>query len=219
MNSTSQSMNTSSDIEDLIRDLIMEDKFKAKYTKRQRSIFCKNMYYKLSKFIEEKEQQIVILEEKIENYQRAYNALLDRKWSVVCADVFVRAIWVCWNLWVIYGFIQKLNKCEELVSPELMSLHGTFQEAPQEEYQGDFQEGFQDTYQEGFQYSYQEAAPVSYQEIYQDTYQETYQDIYQEIYQEAFQSMFRYQQGFRSRFRYRGIIPSTDLQVWQPPIM
>ena len=40
-------------IDQLIRDLVEEDQFKAKYTSRQRSIFCKNMYSKVSKFVEE----------------------------------------------------------------------------------------------------------------------------------------------------------------------
>lgn len=40
-------------IDQLIRDLVEEDLFKAKYTTRQRSIFCKNMYSKVFKFVEE----------------------------------------------------------------------------------------------------------------------------------------------------------------------
>jgi len=44
-------------IDQLIRDLIEEDKFKAKYTTRQRSIFCKNMYAKVSKFIEDAHEE------------------------------------------------------------------------------------------------------------------------------------------------------------------
>lgn len=43
--------------EQLIRDLIVEDQFKAKYTKRQRSVFCKNMYAKVASFIEEHEKE------------------------------------------------------------------------------------------------------------------------------------------------------------------
>jgi hypothetical protein len=45
--------------EDLIRDLIVEDQFNAKYTKRQRSIFCKNMYTKISKFLRFREKEIL----------------------------------------------------------------------------------------------------------------------------------------------------------------
>ena len=47
------------DIEELICDLIMEDKFKAKYTKRQRSIFCKNMYTKISTFLNKRDDELM----------------------------------------------------------------------------------------------------------------------------------------------------------------
>ena len=44
-------------MDQLIRDLIVEDQFKAKYTKRQRSVFSKNMYTKVATFIEEHEKE------------------------------------------------------------------------------------------------------------------------------------------------------------------
>jgi hypothetical protein len=46
------------EIESLIRELIQEDQFKAKYTLRQRSIFCKNMYQKISKFLKSHEEEL-----------------------------------------------------------------------------------------------------------------------------------------------------------------
>jgi hypothetical protein len=46
-------------IEMLIRDLIVEDQFNAKYTKNQKSIFCKNMYDKISKFLKNREEEIL----------------------------------------------------------------------------------------------------------------------------------------------------------------
>jgi len=58
-------------IDQLIRDLIEEDQFKAKYTTRQRSIFCKNMYAKVSQFIEETNEshldRIEELEEELQH--------------------------------------------------------------------------------------------------------------------------------------------------------
>ena len=46
-------------IEMLIRDLIVEDQFNAKYTKNQKSIFCKKMYAKISEFLKHREQEIL----------------------------------------------------------------------------------------------------------------------------------------------------------------
>ena len=46
-------------MEELIRDLIVEDQFNAKYTKTQKSIFCKNMYAKISKFLQYREEEIL----------------------------------------------------------------------------------------------------------------------------------------------------------------
>lgn len=60
-------------IDQLIRELIVEDLFKAKYTSRQRSIFCENMYGKVYKFIQEtnkeKIERIEELEEELESSQ------------------------------------------------------------------------------------------------------------------------------------------------------
>jgi adenylosuccinate synthase len=53
-------------IDQLIRDLVEEDQFKAKYTSRQRSIFCKNMYAKVSKFIEETNKHYIEHAEQLE---------------------------------------------------------------------------------------------------------------------------------------------------------
>lgn len=74
-------------IDQLILDLIEEDQFKAKYTSRQRSIFCKNMYSKVSKFIQEKnkeqlekieelEEELAVSQNDLEVYKMRYEALL-----------------------------------------------------------------------------------------------------------------------------------------------
>ena len=60
------------DIDQLIRDLILEDQFKAKYTKRQRTIFCNNMYGKISSFVSTYEEEIKESEKKVEKYRKAY---------------------------------------------------------------------------------------------------------------------------------------------------
>jgi hypothetical protein len=64
-------------IDELIRDLIVEDQFKTKYTKREQSIFCKNMYYKIQKFIEPYEEantQLVEYKKKCKNLQLNYES-------------------------------------------------------------------------------------------------------------------------------------------------
>jgi hypothetical protein len=62
-------------IDQLIRDLIVEDQFKAKYTKRQRSIFCNNMYNKVANFIEDHEKDTLV---KLEMHYQA-NLLMKNK--------------------------------------------------------------------------------------------------------------------------------------------
>ena len=52
-------MQTLFDTEMLIRDLIVEDQFNAKYTKNQKSIFCKNMYAKISNFLQRREEEVL----------------------------------------------------------------------------------------------------------------------------------------------------------------
>ena len=65
-------------IDQLIRDLILEDQFKAKYTKRQRSIFCNNMYEKISTFMKEHQEEQKEAEKKIEKYKKAYIELANK---------------------------------------------------------------------------------------------------------------------------------------------
>lgn len=88
-------------IESLIRDLILEDQFKEKYTKRQRSIFCKNMYSKISTFLKNRDTllretnaqldkisaKLDETEKKFENYKTAYNYLLKSSYKVVILDM------------------------------------------------------------------------------------------------------------------------------------
>ncbi len=54
-------------IDALIKDLILEDKFKAKYTARQRTIFCKNMYRKISNFLKEHEEELEDTREQVQS--------------------------------------------------------------------------------------------------------------------------------------------------------
>jgi len=60
------------DIDQLIRDLILEDQFKAKYTKRQQSIFYNNMYEKIATFMKVHEEQLKESEQKVQKYRNAY---------------------------------------------------------------------------------------------------------------------------------------------------
>jgi hypothetical protein len=95
-------------IDDLIRDLILEDQFKAKYTKRQRSIFCKNMYTKISAFLQEEKEREEELEQHVEDleqdvddveqelqkvrqelheYKIGYNILFRRTFQYIAVDI------------------------------------------------------------------------------------------------------------------------------------
>ena len=60
------------DIDQLIRDLILEDQFKAKYTKRQRTVFCNNMYGKISAFVSKYQEDLNESEKKVQKYRNAY---------------------------------------------------------------------------------------------------------------------------------------------------
>ena len=84
-------------IDQLIRDLIEEDKFKAKYTTRQRSIFCNNMYLKIQKFIEETnkerldrmeelEEELETVKNDLEYYKQ--EILVMKKNKIVYTDLF-----------------------------------------------------------------------------------------------------------------------------------
>ena len=104
----------SNSIDQLIRDLVVEDLFKAKYTSRQRSIFCQNMYAKVYTFIKEnnKEQheRVEQLEDEledalqeIEEYKRAYEQLkkapsmyLEFLYSMTLG-LYVLYIYFMWN--------------------------------------------------------------------------------------------------------------------------
>jgi len=59
-------------IDQLIHDLILEEKFKEKYTKRQRSIFCNNMHEKIYTFVKHHQEELIHAEKKIDKYQKAY---------------------------------------------------------------------------------------------------------------------------------------------------
>lgn len=105
-------------IEQLIRDLILEDQFKAKYTSRQRTIFCDNMYAKVSAFvektnndridrIEELEEQLAVAQNDLEYYKEE-NKELNKNYKSVFMDMmaalrlaiclaYLYAIWQYYN--------------------------------------------------------------------------------------------------------------------------
>ena len=96
-------------IDELIHDLILEDEFKAKYTKRQRTVFCENMYGKISLFISKYEEKLKESEKKVDKYMNAYIVLCKsyadlRKnspvylWMVLCYGYLV-----CFLLMVYMG--------------------------------------------------------------------------------------------------------------------
>jgi len=71
-------------IDQLIRDLVVEDQFKAKYTSRQRSVFCKNMYAKVSNFVkEENKEHLKHVEESQTQLHDYQNRLKDSQRQLV----------------------------------------------------------------------------------------------------------------------------------------
>jgi len=112
-------------IEQLIRDLILEDQFKSKYTARQRSIFCNNMYAKVHAFVENANKELIeenkehlerieLLEEELEvskndlEYYKEQNKELNKNYKSVFIDMmsalrlaiymtYLYAIWQYYN--------------------------------------------------------------------------------------------------------------------------
>jgi len=103
-------------IDQLIRDLIVEDEFKANYTKRQRSIFCNNLYEKISVFLEEREKEMKENLEKHENdlhetrkkldkLKRSYVTLYRETDTYACVTLTYTLICLGFFLYVYYNFI------------------------------------------------------------------------------------------------------------------
>jgi len=116
-------------IEQLIRDLILEDQFKAKYTARQRSIFCENMYVKVSKFAEEANKELLeqnkehlerieLLEEELEvskndlEYYKEQNKELNKNYKSVFIDM-MSALRLAIYMTYLYAIWQYYNEKEE----------------------------------------------------------------------------------------------------------
>jgi len=93
-------------IEDLIRDLIVEDQFKNKYTKHQRSIFCKNMYTKISTFLKAKEDELNQTKKQLKTYQTGYNRLLKLTSNHIAVDVVHSALSISIQLYFYYSLYQ-----------------------------------------------------------------------------------------------------------------
>ena len=94
------------EIEQLIRDLIVEDQFNEKYTKRQRSIFCKNMYAKISAFVRRKDDELYHTRYQLDQYRQGYESLA-RQQRVSCFIVFLHNVF---NLSIIVFFYYALYR-------------------------------------------------------------------------------------------------------------
>jgi polyhydroxyalkanoate synthesis regulator phasin len=125
-------------IDDLIRDLILEDQFKAKYTKRQRSIFCKNMYTKISAFLKEKEreelkhaddleqdvdeleQELQKVRQELHEYKLGYNILFRRTFQYIAVDIFYYTlsislqIYFSCKVYKYFTWIMQIHQSEKL---------------------------------------------------------------------------------------------------------
>lgn len=92
-------------IDTLIRDLIEEDQFNEKYTKRQRSIFCKNMYSKLSAFISERDRLHAIeTNKRLEEYRVSCEEYMNKSNEYLVLNLFYRGLCVIVMLYVYYNF-------------------------------------------------------------------------------------------------------------------
>ena len=125
-------------IDDLIRDLILEDQFKAKYTKRQRSIFCKNMYTKISAFLKENEQEelkhaddleqyvdeleqeLQKVRQELHEYKLGYNILFRRTFQYIAVDIFYYTlsislqIYFSCKVYKYFTWIMQIHQSEKL---------------------------------------------------------------------------------------------------------
>lgn len=90
-------------IDQFIRDLIVEDQFKTNYTKRQRTIFCNNLYDKIATFIEEHEKDTLTRLEKHEEELHETRKKLDKLRSSYARLYKETDTYVCVTL--VYTFI------------------------------------------------------------------------------------------------------------------
>ena len=100
------------DIDELIRDLIQEDQFKAKYTNRQRSIFCQNMYGKISAFLQPHEEELKETQNKLketqtklEKYRKAYTTLYKETDTYLWVTLVYAFICIAFFVYIYYDFI------------------------------------------------------------------------------------------------------------------
>jgi len=109
-------------IDQLIRDLIVEDQFKAKYTKRQRSIFCKNMYRKISTFLRNDPERIQ-LKCDLSVYMDAYYALKNQHHiQTIKINVFFSILYIYTILTVYYNLYLYVKSRMQLCPQETQGL-------------------------------------------------------------------------------------------------
>ena len=97
------------DIECLIRELIMEDRFNEKYTKNQRSIFRKNMYEKVAQFIKENEKEKCFLQNKLDIYRNAYEELVKKNRRESCMELLFSLMLFLSIIYIYYNIINYAN--------------------------------------------------------------------------------------------------------------
>ncbi len=103
-------------INQLIRDLIVEEEFKANYTKRQRTVFCNNLYDKVATFIEEHEKKTLARLEnheeelhetrhKLDKLRKSYAILYKETDAYICIALVYTFICVGMFGYIYYRFI------------------------------------------------------------------------------------------------------------------
>ena len=111
-------------IDQLIRDLLVEEQFKANYTKRQRAVFCNNLYNKVATFIEEHEKDTLARLEKhedelhetrhkLDKLRKSYETLYKETDAYVCIALVYTFICIGMFGYIYYTFIlyPYLNTC------------------------------------------------------------------------------------------------------------
>lgn len=89
-------------IDQLIRDLVVEEKFKSKYTKRQRSVFCNNMRDKVVAFIEDHEKDTL---EKLRLHKIANAELTKSTNMYYTLYIMYKVTAICLFICIYYSFL------------------------------------------------------------------------------------------------------------------
>lgn len=103
-------------MDQLIRDLLVEEQFKANYTKRQRTVFCNNLREKIYAFIEahekdtltrleKHEEELHETRHKLDKLRKSYAMLYKETDTYVCVTLVYTLICLGMFGYIYYKFI------------------------------------------------------------------------------------------------------------------